>query len=189
LFKENRLGAAMSRVTDPGTTDSILALCSVEITSLHLTDSTRAWLRNRVQASYVGELLNCSWTEKRDEIRAEAEIRTLLLELGLPIRRIDLDTLGWVPPYMNDPDVLRDLSAWTHERMKPGVGHQGTLSRKGCPDCFALGQVIRNHVTGAYLPPAHVTWNDLNTGKLRRGMFIPANWTPASAHVVLLPKK
>lgn len=182
LFKENRLATVLAAIQNPDA-EHIRPFCSIEVSTLKLSHTTLRWLRE-AQIVYVGELLHRrDWTKSRDDLKAHREIRELLVEWGLPLKEVNMNDVGWIPPYMGDPDVLAGLNLWVHEL--PNSPRKRVYMRDGCSDCLSLGEIIRTG--GRRLRWVFGYSNGINVPHLRVNMFIPDSWTPNGEHPHLDP--
>jgi hypothetical protein len=166
-FNDNTLtGVIVGKAETP---EHVLMLLSMPLASIMPKDVMR-----RINAVYVGELFApyVYWGGARTAERIADHLR----QLGIPLK-LDLDEIGWIPPYMDDANVQAALSLRWHDvdtvETCVGAEHDG---------CISVGEVfwrcaerwkrMRGRPKADYGP-------EMKKGTvLRSTMFVPRSWTP-----------
>ena len=178
LFQENRLATVIAGSTDALPKD-ILTLLSQPV--------ERALPRNAVNAlqgwgaQYIGEILRLprdAWRNKAHTQYGQA-IRTLLVEWGIPFD-LDLNAVGWVPPYAEDPAVVAVWNMRKHDLvpLRPCNETEG---------CESVGEFIRSMASRnprafnhpSYRPYVEQLWER----GLRLTMWVPGSWSPPARDI------
>ncbi len=170
LFKENRLAAVLAGFTGELPQD-ILPLLSRPIVDV-LPGYAMRHLRE-YHFCYVGEILlhPRPWSGK---IKAARACRDLLSEWGIPFD-LDLNSVGWVPPYAEDPKVV---TVWNMrlQELAPGRALNAT------EEDASVGEFVRElsgvSPIGWRHPSRRCFVDKFQELGLRPTMFVPASWNP-----------
>lgn len=178
LFQENRLAAVIAGSTGELPKD-ILTLLSQPIESTlprNAVSALRGW-----GARYIGEILRLprdAWRNKAHTQYGQA-IRTLLIEWGIPFD-LDLNAVGWVPPYAEDPAVVAVWNMRKHDLvpLRPCNETEG---------CESVGEFIRSLANRNHRVANHPSYRPYVEQLLERGlrltMWVPGSWSPPARDI------
>lgn len=171
LFVENRLAAVVAGSPGNVRAEDVCKLLSLPVENV-LPRYAHHNLRTEYEAVYMGELFGLPSRAWKDNSKTKTArvCRELFGEWGLPFD-LDPNSVGWVPPYAEDPAVVHAWDMRLHE----------TVSKETCDQeggCETVGEFILRFA--GWAPQSMRRFNFWGFEKLglRSAMFVPASWTP-----------
>lgn len=178
FFQENRLAGVISGNIDDAP-ENLLQLLSLQLRDI-LPRPAASHYASWFGVKYVGEMFRLPATAWRESKRMHAvSVRHVFGELSLPFT-LDVEKMGWIPPYMSDPEVLAALSerGHVHGNFRRNFGYPYRTRDNVCTcskGCVTVGEFLRSENS-----KHHRRFNDLKASfkdkGLHLGMYIPEEW-------------
>ena len=174
LFHENRLAHVI-----PGSTDGLPKDLHL-ILSRPLGEVLPRFAANYFESygvEFVGELFVLPNIWRTDRSKSAGAGRELLAEFGIPFD-LDLNYVGWVPPYLGNEEVTAAWCRRSHDLGKYGPGFRPCSDCSESGGCSTVGELLR-------YDPWDFSRNSFRHGGriskfdelgLRAGMFVPDAW-------------
>jgi hypothetical protein len=151
----------------------------LEILSMRLEDCFPRFVAQQLakdwEREYVGELFLCPERFLKDTLKSSDKARRQLTDMGVPLS-LDLDVVGWLPPYYNDPETVRRWNLRLHEVIyRHPNDPRGPIHCEYPGGCITIGEKMRRCKGRT---DSTLLWHQLKRVGLKAYFYVPPVWEP-----------